>query len=60
MKISEMIAKLSEIQNQIGDQEVLITDEYQGNCYRGNYVLGLYKDGNRLFADIAIGGCMEQ
>lgn len=59
MKISEMISRLTQLQTQIGDAEVLITDGFDAQCYRGEYEIVSYEDDGIMVADIGIGGCKE-
>lgn len=60
MKTSEMIFKLQNLQDQFGDIEVLISDGYKCNCYRGDYDIVKWKDdNNHIYVDIGIGGCEE-
>jgi hypothetical protein len=60
MKLSEMITKLTALQDQYGDVEVLITDGYYCMCYRGNYHIGTYRDKSTTYVDIGIGGCLTE
>lgn len=60
MKISEMIAKLQAKQDKLGDVEVLITDGFECNCYRGDYeIIEWQEDDGSMTVDIGIGGCKE-
>lgn len=61
MKISELIAKLQAKQDKLGDVEVLITDGFQANCYRGDYeIIEWSDDDGKMCVDIGIGGCLEE
>lgn len=60
MKISEMIEKLQNIQNEFGDVEVLVTDGYQGLLYSGAYDITTFVEKGTLCADIGIGGCLDE
>lgn len=60
MTLSEMIAKLSDIQTRVGDVEVLITDGFACRCYNGDYEIVKYiSEMGETFVDIGIGGCDE-
>ena len=60
MKVSEIIAALTQQLNQYGDCEVLITDGYQAACYRGNFALQSWTDDAfKMYIDIGIGDCLE-
>ena len=60
MKTSELIAKLSKIMAESGDLEVLVTDGFNAQCYRGNYeVVKWQEDDGQWCVDIGIGGCAE-
>lgn len=60
MKLSEMIAKLQELEAEVGDAEVLITDGHNAACYRGDYEIVTWReDDGTLAVDIGIGGCLE-
>ena len=40
--------------------EVLITDGFKGNCYRGQYEVQVFVDDDgKMCCDIGIGGCDE-
>jgi len=57
MKVSEMIKILSDYPDSM---EVLITDGFQGNCYRGEYSITEFEDVNgKVYVDIGIGGLLE-
>ena len=60
MKISEMIEKLQNIQNEFGDVEVLVTDGYQGIFYSGEYEIKAFTDNGIVSVDIGIGGCLDE
>lgn len=57
--VSEMIAKLQSLYAEVGDVEVLITDGYQCQGYRGSYDIQKWTENGENFVDIGIGGCME-
>jgi hypothetical protein len=60
MKLNEFILKLEKFKEAHGDLEVLITDGYKANCYKGNYEFNLYQDNNNQWClDIGIGGLLE-
>lgn len=60
MKISEMIAQLEKFQRELGDVEVLVTDGFNAECYRGNYeIVKWHDDDGQWCVDIGIGGCKE-
>ena len=56
MLVKELIEELSKY-NQ--DLEVLITDGYDCNFYRGEYTVTLFKD-DCEYVDIGVGGCREE
>jgi hypothetical protein len=61
MKISEMIAQLNVLRDELGDVEVLVTDGYNAACYRGSYdIVKWIEDDGSVVVDIGIGGCMEE
>lgn len=61
MKISEMIRQLEKYQAELGDVEVLVTDGFNAECYRGNYEIVKWweDDLDQWCVDIGIGGCRE-
>jgi hypothetical protein len=60
MRVSELIKKLQDQLDVVGDVEVLITDGFQAECYRGDYAVELFVDVDGYsFIDIGIGGCAE-
>lgn len=60
MKISEVVAELLRIKDQIGDREILISDGFRGLNYRGRYSIGIFEDvDGRSYADIGIGNNLE-
>lgn len=60
MKISEVVAELLRIKDQIGDREVLISDGLKCLNYRGRYSIGIFEDlDGRSYADIGIGENLE-
>ena len=60
MLVSELIKKLQKLQEQVGDAEVLITDGFQQECYRGDYAVEVFIDPDGYsFIDIGIGGLAE-
>ncbi len=61
MRVSEMIARLERYQAELGDVEVLVTDGFNAECYRGNYeVIKWQEDNGEWCVDIGIGGCREE
>ena len=61
MRVSEMISRLEQYQAELGDVEVLITDGYNSECYRGNYAIEPWQDDDSQWCiDIGIGGCKEE
>lgn len=62
MKLSELILKLQEVQQQLEtDADVLITDGYRCNFYNGDYVISIITDCKTIqVVDIGIGGCDEK
>lgn len=57
MKVSEMIKLLSQYPDSM---EVLVTDGFQGNCYRGEYGLKEFIDiDGKVYVDIGVGGLLE-
>lgn len=56
MLVKDLIEELSKY-NQ--DLEVLITDGYDCNFYRGEYTVTLFKD-DCEYVDIGVGGCREE
>ena len=59
MTVSEMIIQLTEFQKRYGDIEVLITDGYECQGYRGNFEIIRWEEDGKNFVDIGIGGCRE-
>ena len=60
MRTTEMIAELQALVDEHGDCELLVTDGYQAECYRGDFATELFVDCNGYkFIDIGIGGCRE-
>lgn len=60
MRVSEMIARLERYQAELGDVEVLVTDGFNAECYRGNYeIIKWQEDDGTMTVDIGIGGCRE-
>ena len=59
MRVSEMIVQLAEFQKRFGDIEVLITDGYECQAYRGDYQIIKWEEDDQVFVDIGIGGCKE-
>ena len=61
MKTLELVEQLLKIYKQHGDVEVLMTDGYNVQCYRGDYQVQAWQDDNGIWtADIGIGGCNEE
>ena len=62
MRITEMIARLERYQAELGDVEVLITDGFNSECYRGDYAIEPWweDDLGQWCVDIGIGGCREE
>ena len=62
MRVSEMIRRLEQYQAELGDVEVLITDGFNAECYRGNYAIEPWweDDLGQWCIDIGIGGSKEQ
>lgn len=59
MLIAEMIEKLKALHAELGNVEVLITDGFRANCYRGTYEIISWQDEDCMAVDIGIGGCDE-
>ena len=60
MRVSELIAHLERYQAELGDVEVLITDGFNAECYRGDYDIEPWQDDDGKWCiDIGIGGCKE-
>ena len=60
MRVNQMIARLQQLQDEVGDVDVLITDGFQARCYRGKYDIAAWKeDSGEITIDIGIGGCEE-
>lgn len=60
MTVDEMIAKLSQLRDVYRNVEVLITDGFLANCYRGQYEINAWdEDNGQMCIDIGIGGCLE-
>ena len=58
MTVGELKDKLNQFTD---DTEVLITDGYLLNCYRGAYLVVEYTDmEGAVFCDIGIGHCLEE
>ena len=62
MKLSEMIAILQGYYDTKGDLEVLITDDWYANGYRGDYIIAPvdYGYGEGLCIEIDIKGCLTR
>lgn len=58
MLVDEMITRLAELRDQMGNVEVLITDGYDARGYRGGFVINDFNHCGK-FIDIGIGGCEE-
>ena len=56
MLVKDLIEKLSQYDPEL---EVLVTDGYDGNFYRGEYSVTLFKD-DCEYVDIGVGGCREE
>ena len=56
MLVKELIEELSQYNPEL---EVLVTDGYDGNFYRGEYSITLFKD-DCEYVDIGVGGCREE
>lgn len=60
MKITEMIERLSDLYKELGDVEVLVSDGFNCEFYRGNYDICKWKeDDGTMAVDIGVGGCQE-
>ena len=60
MLVSEMIAKLQQTMEQTGDVDLLVTDGFQAECYRGDFAVEVFVDCDGYsFIDIGIGGCND-
>lgn len=60
MNINELITQLTELYDQYGNLEVLITDGFECAGYRGNFQLQHYIDiDGESYIDIGIGGLKE-
>lgn len=61
MRITEMIERLTALRTELGDVEVLVTDGFNAECYRGNYeIIKWQEDDGTMTVDIGIGGCREE
>ena len=61
MRITEMIERLSALRTELGDVEVLVTDGFNAECYRGSYEIIKWQDDDGVMTvDIGIGGCKEE
>lgn len=62
MRITEMIERLTALRTELGDVEVLVTDGFNAECYRGNYTIESWweDDLGQWCVDIGIGGCREE
>ena len=61
MRITEMIERLTALRTELGDVEVLVTDGFNAECYRGNYeIIKWQDDDGTMTVDIGIGGCREE
>lgn len=57
MNVGELKAALAAYPD---DYEVLVTDGFQCQCYRGDFMVELFVDCDGYsFVDIGIGGCAE-
>jgi hypothetical protein len=59
MKLSSMISELTQLKAELGDVEVLISDGFRGYFYSGNYRIVRFDTENQVYADIGIGGCLD-
>ena len=60
MLVSEMIAQLQAHMDEVGDVEVLVTDGFRAQCYRGDFEVDIFIDVDGYTSiDIGIGGCGE-
>jgi len=60
MKVQELIDKLKNLQDHLGNAEVLITDGWNCRRYRGDYDVVEYIDlCGVIYIDIRVGGCQE-
>jgi len=61
MRVSELIQKLQAIAEEAGgDPDVLITDGFKCECYRGDYAVEVFVDlDGYTFVDIGIGGLQD-
>lgn len=61
MRLNEFITSLQALQEELGDVEVLVTDGFDAKCYRGDYAFQAWQDDSgQMYADIGIGGCLEE
>lgn len=61
MRITEMIERLTALRTELGDVEVLVTDGFNAECYRGDYeIIKWQEDDGTMTVDIGIGGCREE
>ena len=59
MNLREMIEKLEMMYREVGDVEVLITDGFEGQGYRGSFLIKRWDEDGKSFVDIGIGGMKE-
>lgn len=58
MKVSELINKLTELRDELGDVDVTVTDGWEARCYYGEYDVIKFFDPQtcQMTIDIGIGG----
>jgi hypothetical protein len=61
MQVETLINKLQALLKQEGNVEVLVTNGFECECYRGEYAVEIFEDvdGSR-YVDIGIGGLNEK
>lgn len=62
MIVSELIKKLQQMQSEVGDVDVTITDGYEALCYYGEFAVIKFFDHQtcQMTIDIGIGGTRQE
>lgn len=61
MIVSELIKKLQQMQSEVGDVDVTITDGYEAICYVGNFSVETFvNDDGEMTIDIGVGGTRQE
>jgi hypothetical protein len=57
MKVSKMIEMLAQLQDRVGDVDVLVTDGHECRFYSGDFELFSWEEDGTTYIDIGVGGC---